>query len=53
MGDTNGRDTNSPRGLAEIAQQMRLTLLTATRAVEISAAAVLADVLGETAHRTR
>jgi uncharacterized protein YeaO (DUF488 family) len=39
--------------LAEIAQQMRLTLLTATRAVEISAAAVLADVLGETAHRTR
>ena len=39
--------------LAEIAQQMRLALLTATRAVEISAAAVLADVLGETAHRTR
>jgi uncharacterized protein YeaO (DUF488 family) len=34
--------------LAELAQQMRLTLLTATRAIEISAAAVLADALGET-----
>jgi uncharacterized protein YeaO (DUF488 family) len=46
--------TEALHHLAEIAQQRRLTLLTATRAVEISAAAVLADVLtGETAHRTR